>query len=140
MTMITAEDILQVMDIQAKTVCSRTFVPERPNATTTALDEFIVCSLPYSFSNKTMGENDDWWVDVTVVFEIYVADRVSAQNPKEMNVPVLKSLRESLFDLFPIIDTTLGIKIVRPRTVIPAASDGNGYHFTRIQAKMTTLT
>lgn len=137
MIMITPEDILETMDLRAQTVCKRTFPQDRPNATDSKLKEFIVLSLPYSPTNKTMGEDDDWWIDVTVVFEIFVADRKTNQNPKEFNQPAMKELRKKVFDLFPII--TDKFKIVRPRTVIPASSDGNGYHYTRIQAKLTTM-
>lgn len=137
MIMITPEDILETMDLRAKTVCKRTFLQDRPSATDSKLKEFIVLSLPYSPTNKTMGEDDDWWIDVTVVFEIFVADRKNNQNPKEFNQPAMKELRKKVFDLFPII--TDKFKIVRPRTVIPASSDGNGYHYTRIQAKLTTM-
>ncbi len=135
--MITPEDILEAMDMEARKVCENTFLQERPNATDPKLTEFIVVSLPYSTVNKTMGEDDDWWIDVTVVFEIFVADRKTNQNPKEFNQPAMKELRKKVFDLFPII--TDKFKIVRPRTVIPASSDGNGYHYTRIQAKLTTM-
>lgn len=137
MIMITPEDILETMDLRAQTVCKRTFLQDRPSATDSKLKEFIVPSLPYSPTNKTMGEDDDWWIDVTVVFEIFVADRKTNQNPKEFNQPAMKKLRKKVFDLFPII--TDKFKIVRPRTVIPASSDGNGYHYTRIQAKLTTM-
>ena len=136
--MITPEDILEMMDLKAQTVCSRTFTQQRPNATDSRLTEFIVVSLPYSVSNRTIGD-DDWWIDITVVFEIFIADRGTSANPKEFNVPAMKRLRKSLFELFPIVDEDLGICIASPRTVIPASSDGNGYHYTRIQAKMTTM-
>ena len=126
------------MDLKARTVCKRTFLQERPGATDSKLTEFVVCSLPYSSSNRTMGEKDDWWLDLTVVFEIFVADRKSSQSTKEFNLPTMKELREQLFDLFPIVSEGK-FKIVRPRTVIPASSDGNGYHYTRIQAKLTTM-
>ena len=136
--MITPEEILETMDLEAKKVCKKTFLQERPNATDSKLSEFIVVSLPYSTSNKTMGEKDDWWMDLTVVFEIFVADRKTNQNPKEFNQPKMKELRENLFELSPILSQGR-FKIVRPRTVIPASSDGNGYHYTRIQAKLTTM-
>lgn len=136
--MITPEEILETMDLEAKKVCKKTFLQERPNATDSKLSEFIVVSLPYSTSNKTMGEKDDWWMDLTVVFEIFVADRKTNQNPKEFNQPKMKELRENLFERFPILSQGR-FKIVRPRTVIPASSDGNGYHYTRIQAKLTTM-
>lgn len=135
--MLTPEDILETMDSEAKKVCAKTFPQERPNATDEKLKEFIVVSLPYSESYKTMGENDDWWLDITVVFEIFVADRKTNQDPKEFNVPAMKRLRLALRELFPIV--TPQFKIVSPRTVIPASSDGNGYHYTRIQAKLTTM-
>jgi len=136
--MITPEDILETMDLEAQKVCSRTFLQERPNATDSKLTEFIVCSLPYSTVNRTLGENDDWWLDITVVFEIFVADRKTRDNPKEFNQPAMKRLRKALFDVFPIV-VPGQYKIDFPRTVIPASSDGNGYHYTRIQAKMTTM-
>ena len=137
--MITPEDIRKAMGKQAKTVCSKVFPQDRPNATTDKLTEFIVVSLPYSTSNRTVGEDDDWWLDMTVVYEIYVADKKSANNPKELNDGAMKKLREALQETFPLVDTNQGFKIVRPRIVIPASSDGNGYHYTRIQAKMTTM-
>lgn len=137
--MLTPEDILEVMDAEARKVTERTFLQYRPNATDKALTEFTVVALPYSFVNRTMGETDDWWIDVTVVFEIYVADRKTAQNPKDFNQPAMKRLRKALYDVFPIIDQEQRFKITRPRTVIPASSDGNGYHYTRIQAKLTTM-
>jgi hypothetical protein len=138
MAMITPEDILEAMDMEARKVCENTFLQERPNATDPKLTEFIVVSLPYSTSNRTLGENDDWWLDVTVVFEIFVADRKTNKSPKEFNQPAMKELRQSLFDLFPIVREN-SFKIDFPRTVIPASSDGNGYHYTRIQAKFTTM-
>lgn len=137
--MIETEDILGVMGKQAKTVCSKVYPQERPNATTDSLKEFIVVSLPYSESNKMIGEDDDWWLDETVVFEIYVADNKTASNPKELNVKRMKTLRQGIKALFPIVNTELGIKITRPRTVINATSDGNGYHFSRVQGKLTTM-
>lgn len=137
--MIEAEDILKVMGEQAKTVCQRVFPQERPNATTDKLTHFIVVSLPYSESNKMLGEDDDWWIDMTVVFEIFVADDKTAADPKQLDVNTMRSLRSQVKALFPIVDKTLGIAITRPRTVIVASSDGNGYHYSRIQAKMTTM-
>lgn len=126
------------MDQEAKKVCSRTFLQERPNATDSKLKEFIVSSLPYSTVNRTLGENDDWWLDMTVVFEIFVSDKKTNKNPKEFDSVKMKELRRKLFELFPIV-VPEKFKIARPRTVIPASSDGNGYHYTRIQAKMTTM-
>lgn len=137
--MIEPEDILTVMGKQAKTVCGKVYPQERPNATTDSLKEFVVVSLPYSESNKMLGEDDDWWLDETVVFEVFVADKKTASNPKEMNMKRMKELRSGIKNLFPIIDREIGVKITRPRVVINASSDGNGYHYTRIQGKMTTM-
>ena len=137
--MITPEDIRTSMGRQAKQVCQKVYPQERPSAVTDKLTEFIVVSLPYSGVNRTLGETDDWWYDLTVVYEIFVADKKSAADPKQMDDKAMKRLREALFGTFPMVDAKLGFKITRPRTVIPASSDGNGYHYTRIQAKMTTM-
>lgn len=136
--MITPEDILEVMGRQARTVCKKVYPNERPNAVTDKLTEFIVVSLPYSESNKTIAEDDDWWIDETVVFEIYVADKKTASDPKMFDTNRMKALRSGIKALFPISDS-IGIKITRPRTVVNASSDGNGYHYSRIQARMTTM-
>lgn len=137
--MIEPEDILKVMGNEAKKVCSKVFPQERPNATTSKLTEFIVVSLPYSESNKMLGEDDDWWLDETVVFEIFVADDKTAGEPKLLDTKKMKRIRSGIKALFPIVDKTLGIKISRPRVVINASSDGNGYHYSRVQGKMTTM-
>jgi len=137
--MITPEDIRKRMGVQVKGICKDIYPQYRPNAVTEKLTEFIVVSLPYSEVRRTLSEDDDWWLDMTVVYEIYVADRKSASNPKLLNDVRMKELREALYATFPMVDETLGIKITRPRCVIPASSDGNGYHYTRIQAKMTTM-
>ena len=137
--MIGAEDILEVMGRQAKSVCTKVYPQHRPNATTEKLTEFVVVSLPYAESNKMIGDDDDWWLDETVVFEIYVADKKSASDPKAFDLGKMKILRSTLRSLFPIVDAQRRFKITRPRTVVNASSDGNGYHYTRIQARMTTM-
>lgn len=137
--MIQPEDILEVMGRQAKTVCSLVYPQNRPNAVSKRHDVYIVVALPYSPVNKTLGEDDDWWVDQTVVFELYVADKKGAADPRLLNGEVMKEKREAILALFPIVDYSLGIKITRPRVVIPASSDGDGYHTSRIQARMSTM-
>lgn len=137
--MITQEDIKKVMGRSALTICDYVFEDNRPNASDERLTQFIVVTLPYSAMNKIVGECDDWWIDMTVVYDIYVADLKSAKKPNRTNSDVMKDLRQKCYALFPIVDSELGIKITRPRTVINSASDGNSYHYTRIQAKMTTM-
>lgn len=137
--MITPEDILELMGTRAREVCRTVFPQERPNAVTEKLSEFLVVSLPYSSSNRLLGEDTDWWIDMTVVFEAYVRDRKSASEPKLFDLKKMRTLREGIRALFPIVDYGLGVKMTRPRTVVNASSDGHGYHYTRIQAKLTTM-
>lgn len=127
------------MGRRALNVCNVVVEDNRPNATDEKLTQFIVVSLPYASMNRILGEADDWWVDMTVVFDVYVADLKSAKKPNRTDSPTMEALRQRLYSQFPIVDRTLGIKITTPRTVVNSASDGNAYHYTRIQAKMTTL-
>ena len=136
--MIAPEDIRKAMGKQALAACAQVFPQERPNATTEKLKEFIVVSLPYSFVNRELSE-DDWWLDATVVYDIYVADKKTANNPVRVDDDAIKRLRDALIATFPMINHELGIKIVRPRIVVVSSSDENGYHYSRIQAKMTTM-
>lgn len=137
--MIAVEDIKELMGRNAVLVCDTVVEDNRPNATDDKVTQFIVVSLPYSQQNKTISENDDWWVDMTVSFEIYVADKKSANKPNRTNSKTMKRLREQLLGLFPIVDIGLGVKLTNPRTVINSSSDGNAYHYTRVQARMTTM-
>lgn len=137
--MITPEDVKEVLGRRALTVCDTVVEDNRPNATDEKLTQFIVVSLPYASVNKTIGESDDWWIDMTVVYEVYVADTKVAKKPNRTSSKAMKALRKKIFELFPIVDMELGIKITTPRTIVNSASDGNAYHYTRIQAKMTTL-
>jgi hypothetical protein len=136
--MLEPEDVLKVMGREARKVCEKVFT-DRPNASTDGLSQFIVVSMPYSVVNRMLGEDDDWWLDQTVVFEIYIANKGGANNPKEYDLPTMRRLRSQLREIFPIVDRELGFKITRPRTVYSASSDGNGYHSTRVQARMTTM-
>ena len=130
------------MGRQVKGICQRVIPQDRPNAVTEKMTNFIVVSLPYSETYGLMGESDEarnWWLNITVVYEIFVADRKNADGPKELDDKTMERFRKQVFDTFPLCDTEKGFKIVSPRTVISASSDGNGYHYTRIQAKVTTL-
>lgn len=137
--MIQPEDILDFMGRQVLGICQKVYPQERPNAVTARLDTFIVVSNPYSMSNRTVGETDDWWLDQTVSIEVYVRDRKSASDPKELDLATMKAMREQVLARFPMFNAELGFKVTRPRVVIPASSDGNGYHYTRIQARMSTM-
>ena len=68
--MLTPEDILQIMDERVSSKMNvRTFLNKRPEAVDKKVEEFVVVALPYSASNRTIGD-DDWWIDMTVTFEI----------------------------------------------------------------------
>jgi hypothetical protein len=136
--MITPEKIRKAMGFQVKNISKHVFPQDRPNATDSSLTDFIVVSLPYSESRKEISR-EDWWLDITVVYEIYVADKKSAGNAKRLDDDRMEELRLGVYGTFPLVDEELGIQIDEPRTVIPSSSDGNGYQFTRIQAKMTTM-
>lgn len=138
MTMITPEDIKKIMGRRAKTVCPNV-LEERPRATTEELGSFIVVLLPYSPVNRLLSEVGDWWMDMTVVFDIYAKDIVTAKFPNRPDSDTLESLRTGVLGLFPIVDREVGLKIVRPRVVVNSASVDDDYHYTRVQAKLTTM-
>ena len=70
---------------------------------------------------------------------VRAGENVGLADPKAFNLQRMKALRDAIRGLFPIFDTESRFKITRPRTVINAASDGNGYHYSRVQARMTTM-
>ena len=118
---------------------------ERPSAVLNGQTSFLVVSLPGTITNQiigedgTVGEDDFDWSDATLAIEIFVKDDVKASNPNEVSIIAVNTYTEQLKSLFPMVDYTLGVEAVKPKVVIPAHSDGNGFHYTRVHARISTM-
>ena len=131
--------MFEVMCAGVEPLGIRTYLQERPAATKEKADAFIVVSLPSSIRNQEISSDGSYnMFETTAVFQIFVKDDTSASNSNEMAVISINSKAEALLGLFPMTDKTKEITVSVPRIVIPASSDGNGFHYMRIQANLST--
>lgn len=113
---------------------------DRPEAVDTSIDRFMVVYLPSGIRNREVsGAKSAFnWSNCTVSFEVFVRDSMKAASPNEPAVMDIDELVDNLMSVFPIVDRTNDIVISTPRIVIPSSSDGNGFHYSRINASLTT--
>ena len=133
--MIDLADILKTMrDMVKGTVSDHVFLQERPSSVEHSMDDFVVVSLPVQIHEVEMGQDDEYgYYQTTVRFEIFVRDRATASNPNAVNINVVNDKLKRLKGLFPVKRD--GILIQKPRILIPSAKDGEGFHYTVIQAR-----
>lgn len=119
----------------------KTYLGKRPQATTKNLDCFLVVALPSRITDKEIGGcNSDFnWSETTAVFELFVRDDVQADNPIEAAIIELNDKVEELKALFPIADLEQEVEVCRPRVIFTGKSDGNGFHYTRVHAQLSTM-
>lgn len=139
--MVSIKEILQGLKDKALTVCSKVYTQERPTATDDGLASFIVVSVPTSLYEEIEGMSIGWWTHTAVQFEIYTKDKATAANPNQMNIPKSDSMFCDIMNLFPFTiqgqDVVYNVK--SPEVLLVGRSDGNGFHFTLIQATLTTI-
>lgn len=137
--------LLQAITAALKPMGMKMYLFERPSAVLEGQSSFLVVSLPGTITNQIVGEDgsvgeDDFdWSDATLTIEIFVKDDVKASNPDEVSINAVNTYTEQLKGLFPIADLTRGVEAVKPKVVIPAHSDGNGFHYTRVHARISTM-
>lgn len=141
--MATIKTLLQAVCTALKPMKMKMYLFERPSAVDKAQTSFIVLSLT-SIRNQIIGEDGALdsasfdWSDTTLIIELFVKDNVKAANPNEVAINEVETYAEQLKGLFPIYDSTTGVTAVKPRVIVPAHSDGNSFHYTRIHASLST--
>lgn len=131
------KDILKSVYDAVEGICERTFIQDRPKSVIDSLNDYMVVKAVSSFNNREVDEKGSYdYYESTVQIEIYVKDRVSASNPNQINILSIDDKVTQVLSLFPIKDRH--IHAMRPRVTL-SISDGNGFHCTIIQARLTTL-
>lgn len=128
-------ELLRIMrDAVKGSVTEHVFLQERPSSVEHSTDEFVVVSLPTRIYEMEVGQDDEYgYYQTTVRFEIFVRDRATAGNPNAVNINVVNDKLKRLKSIFPVRKD--GILIQRPSIIIPSSSDGEGFHYTTIQAR-----
>ena len=119
-----------------KGVCDRVFSRNRPKAVDKKINSYIVVFFPSSIYNNEMnsdGAYNDY--STTLQIEVYVKDKVSADNPNTLDVTIVDEKVKAVMDKFPI--STKNIIVTNPRITMQT-DDGDGYSVTIIQGRLRT--
>lgn len=119
-----------------KGVCDRVFPRNRPKAVDKKINSYIVVFFPSSIYNNEMnsdGVYNDY--STTLQLEVYVKDKVSADNPNTFDVSAVDEKVQEVMDKFPI--STKNLIVSNPRITLQT-DDGAGFSVTIIQGRLRT--
>ena len=119
-----------------KGVCDRVFPRNRPKAVDKKINSYIVVFFPTSIYNNEMnsdGVYNDY--STTLQLEVYVKDKVSADNPNTLDVAQVDEKVKAVMDKFPI--STKNLIVSNPRITLQT-DDGAGFSVTIIQGRLRT--
>lgn len=119
-----------------KGVCDRVFPRNRPKAVDKKINSYIVVFFPSSIYNNEMnsdGVYNDY--STTLQLEVYVKDKVSAENPNTLDVAQVDEKVKAVMDKFPI--STKNLIVSNPRITLQT-DDGAGFSVTIIQGRLRT--
>lgn len=119
-----------------KGVCDRVLPRNRPKAVDKKINSYIVVFFPSSIYNNEMnsdGAYNDY--STTLQIEVYVKDKVSADNPNTLDVVMVDEKVKAVMDKFPI--STKNIIVTNPMITMQT-DDGDGYSVTIIQGRLRT--
>lgn len=136
--MIRILDYMKVAHDAVKAVCDKVYLKDRPKSVDQKSDAYIVVDMPSYISNREIDYSGsfDYYV-TTINIYIYVRDKVTPKHFENIDIVKMDELLKQVLALFPIADKEKGVKIHRPRVVV-SNSDGDGWHFSLVSARMTT--
>lgn len=135
--MVSIRQILKSVYDAVEGICDRTFLQERPKSVIEGMKDYIVVRVVSSINNREIDQTGSYdYYDTTIQIEVYVKDRGSASNPNLIDINSMDDKVTQVMSLFPIKDEY--IHAMRP-VITLSMSDGNGFHCTIIQARLTTL-
>ena len=135
--MIRFADYIQVPFEALKTVVDNVYL-NNPQAVADKVSEYAVIAPSNYVSNREMdtsGEFDHYVTSVTIA--LFVRDKKTSKATGQMNILKIDALLKKVLALFPIADKEKNVKVNRPRVTL-STSDGDGWHYTIITARLTT--
>lgn len=135
--MISLKDTLKDIYDAVEGICDKRYLMERPSASEARPDNYIVVALPISVYDNELSQDGSFEYYSTIGrVEVYVRDRISASNPRTVDVITMDEKVRRVMSLFPI--STDNIHFARPRITLQT-SDGTGFHVTHIEGELGTV-
>ncbi|WP_333615532.1 hypothetical protein [Bacteroides pyogenes] len=119
-----------------KGICDKGYYQDRPSSVADRPGSYIVINFPSAIYNNEISEDGRYSdFETTVLIEIYIRDKMKAENPVEMDLVTMDDKVSKVMALFPI--STKDFVLKSPRVTFQA-SDGSGFHVTIIQGRLRT--
>lgn len=136
--MIEIAKYLQALYEAVDGIADARYIADRPTAVAEKTNTFIVVDVNNYISNREINRSGDYNYYVTTAsVDLFVRDKKTAQKVEQVNIVKMDELLKKVLNRFPIVDKERGVMISNPRTIL-SASDGEGFHYTSIQARLTT--
>lgn len=117
-------------------ICDKGYYQDRPTSVTDRPDSYVVIHFPSSIYNNEIGQNGEYRdFDTTVQLEVYVRDKMSAENPIGIDVSTMDAKVKEVLSRFPI--STSDFSVTRPMITLQT-NDDSGFHVTIIQGRLKT--
>ena len=117
-------------------ICDKGYYQDRPTSVADRPDSYVVIHFPSSIYNNEIGQNGEYGdFDTTVQLEVYVRDKMSAENPIGIDVSTMDEKVKRILSRFPI--STSDFSVTRPMITLQT-NDDSGFHVTIIQGRLKT--
>ena len=117
-------------------ICDKGYYQDRPTSVADRPDSYVVIHFPSSIYNNEIGQKGEYRdFDTTVQLEVYIRDKMSAENPIGIDVSTMDEKVKRLLSRFPI--STSDFSVTRPMITLQT-NDDSGFHVTIIQGRLKT--
>ena len=117
-------------------ICDKGYYQDRPTSVADRPDSYVVIHFPSSIYNNEIGQKGEYRdFDTTVQLEVYVRDKMSAENPIGIDVSTMDEKVKRILSRFPI--STSDFSVTRPMITLQT-NDDSGFHVTIIQGRLKT--
>ena len=117
-------------------ICDKGYYQDRPTSVADRPDSYVVIHFPSSIYNNEIGQKGEYRdFDTTAQLEVYVRDKMSAENPIGIDVSTMDTKVKDVLSRFPI--STSDFSVTRPMITLQT-NDDSGFHVTIIQGRLKT--
>ena len=117
-------------------ICDKGYYQDRPTSVADRPDSYVVIHFPSSIYNNEIGQKGEYRdFDTTVQLEVYIRDKMSAENPIGIDVSTMDTKVKDVLSRFPI--STSDFSVTRPMITLQT-NDDSGFHVTIIQGRLKT--
>ena len=132
--MVRFDDIYKTLNTHLGGIVDASYPKDRPESVQDKVQSFIVISMPSMIDMPLVGSND---YNTDLEIEVFVRDKNTKASPNLIRLETIENKMQLLFDKFPYRFTDF--KVGKPKIMFHGKDDGKGFHYSLIQAQITTF-